>query len=274
MEKEQLYIDKLEETTDKKPDNYLVVLNCGVQQPSLVPYHVIREKGRKEYQLLYIESGTCTVFYKGKEYLLSEGQYIIYEPWQRQEYILGVLSVSYWIHFKGTYASEILTECGLSGGVFRAVAPSEANQLFPRLAHATLPSTKATEVKINHLMFSILCALTEENDDAMFHEVVRTAVLYLQRNLDRNVKLEELTEICNMSRSRFMHLFKKNMGTSVHQYHLILRIEQAKKNLKAKDFSISEVASMCGFEDSLYFSRIFKKITGMTPKEYQKTQKN
>jgi AraC-like DNA-binding protein len=71
-----------------------------------------------------------------------------------------------------------------------------------------------------------------------------------------------------------MHLFKKNIGTSVHQYHLILRMEHAKKNLAAKDFSVAEVASMSGFDDPLYFSRIFKKITGMSPKEFQKAQKS
>ena len=276
MEHERLFIDTLEETTDKKPDNYLAVLNCGVQQFTDVQQHLIREKGRKEYHLLYIESGTCTAFHRGKRYELSEGQYVLYEPGERQEYIFHVESpsVSYYIHFKGIYADKILTECGLRGGVYTAVNPSEAGQLFPKLVHATLSGTHATETRINGLMFSLLCAFTETNNNTMFHESVRAAVLYLQRNQNRNVKIEELTSLCNLSRSRFMNLFQKNIGTSPHQYHLLLRIERVKKILTERDCSVTEAAAICGFDDPLYFSRIFKKVTGMTPKDFRKTKKS
>lgn len=72
-----------------------------------------------------------------------------------------------------------------------------------------------------------------------------------------------------MSESRFSHLFRQIMGVSPHQYFLKMRLEQAQGYLQDSDLSIAQIAQLTGFEDALYFSRLFKKYFGVAPSSYR-----
>ena len=65
------------------------------------------------------------------------------------------------------------------------------------------------------------------------------------------------------------HLFKKEVGISPHKYITDVRIRQAKYLLEYSDLNINEVSVSVGFEDALYFSRMFKKYTGVSPQKYK-----
>ena len=64
--------------------------------------------------------------------------------------------------------------------------------------------------------------------------------------------------------------FKKRIGMTIQQYHTNLRIHEAEKQLRTTQYSISEISGNLGFQDPLYFSNVFKKATGVSPRDYRK----
>ena len=92
---------------------------------------------------------------------------------------------------------------------------------------------------------------------------------YLQDHLHQDIKLADLATFLNMSQFHFNHLFKQSMGTTPYQYLLQQRIERAKQWLKESNYSIMEIAFLCGFNSHSHLTKQFRQITGITPKAYR-----
>lgn len=80
---------------------------------------------------------------------------------------------------------------------------------------------------------------------------------------------DELSGLIKMNKFRFIRIFKKQMDKTPYEYLLDLKIEKAKKMLKAKDYTITEISMMCGFSSHSHFTTLFKKKTGLSPTEYR-----
>ena len=76
----------------------------------------------------------------------------------------------------------------------------------------------------------------------------------------------------DLSTSHFSRLFKQTIGQSPYQFLMTYRIEQAKKLLVNPHNLMIDVAMNCGFSDQAHFSRVFKKIEGVTPKKYRQNK--
>ncbi len=97
--------------------------------------------------------------------------------------------------------------------------------------------------------------------------------------IDNNYAISELSlgyisGIFSYSEKYLSHVFKKNNKMGFSAYVQELRINHAIELMKKQNFSIKTVAGYCGFNDPLYFSKVFKKKTGLTPKEYTKQFKH
>ncbi|MBQ4087769.1 MAG: helix-turn-helix transcriptional regulator [Clostridia bacterium] len=274
MQKEMLHIGEIHDHPIPEERSFLSVNGCGAGRYNGSPYRVIREKGRKDFHILLSESGFITVYYEGRYERLLPGQFILYYPGQRQEYSFSseTPSVNSWVHFHGTSALSILSDCGLSGGIHTVQNKAKAEQKFEKLAQAHHPTSGATETQKSSILLSLLCTLSDKKSTAPRPEAVQNAVRFLHANYTAPIEIAELARMNNLSPSRFQHVFKQYVGTSPHHYLLSLKIEHAKELLTSDVQSVSAVASIVGFEDAYYFSRIFKKFTGITPGAYRKSQ--
>lgn len=95
-------------------------------------------------------------------------------------------------------------------------------------------------------------------------------IKYINEHINENILLSLGANLCNMSQSQFSRTFKKETGKTFKEYVLLKKIEQAKFYIKTTDKSFSEISDFLGFEDSSYFTKLFKKYEGITPKEYKK----
>ena len=93
---------------------------------------------------------------------------------------------------------------------------------------------------------------------------------YIAVNYGNNILLEDIAEQANLSPSHFSRLFKQTIGQSPYQFLMTYRIEQAKKMLDNPQTLMIDIAMNCGFSDQAHFSRVFKKIEGITPKQYRR----
>lgn len=94
-------------------------------------------------------------------------------------------------------------------------------------------------------------------------------VEYINEHLDQDIKLTDLAALLTISESHFSHRFKQSIGITPYQYLLQQRIERAKQLLKQGDYSIADIALICGFNSHSHLSKQFRQLTGMTPRTYR-----
>ncbi len=92
---------------------------------------------------------------------------------------------------------------------------------------------------------------------------------YIQDNLHKKITTSALSEMVNLSPSYLSRLFKKETGSSISEYIRNTKIEAAKNMLIYSEFTPSQIASILAFPDQSYFTEVFHKYTGMTPKKYK-----
>jgi len=100
-------------------------------------------------------------------------------------------------------------------------------------------------------------------------EQIERAMDEMRKTLSAPRPLEDYARHAGFSVSQFSHLFKRHYGTSPMAYFVELRIQRAKEFLNNTGMSVKEVAWELGFEDQLYFSRLFKKVSGISPTAYR-----
>ena len=95
---------------------------------------------------------------------------------------------------------------------------------------------------------------------------------FIQMNYHRRFKISQLAEKFHYTRNHMFVLFKREFGVSPIEYLINVRLDKAKMFLTNEDYNLSvkEISDAVGFEDPLYFSRLFRKRTGMSPTEYKK----
>ena len=98
-------------------------------------------------------------------------------------------------------------------------------------------------------------------------EKLNRAITFLNQNYTKPITTSELAEMVYLSEGYFCQLFKEVTGKSAMEYLNALRVEKAEHLLKTSSMSVSEISFCCGFGDANYFSRMYKKIKGETPKE-------
>jgi AraC family transcriptional regulator len=93
---------------------------------------------------------------------------------------------------------------------------------------------------------------------------------YIKANLTQDLSILDLATLTSMSESHFSRSFKQSVGIAPYQYLMQQRVERAKQLLEKRSIAISTIALDCGFANQTHLTKIFRQMTGMTPKAYQK----
>lgn len=122
-------------------------------------------------------------------------------------------------------------------------------------------------------MFRDYCQLVRRHATKNYSPPVQKALLYIEANLTENLTLRTLAETLNVSSSYLSNLFRKEVGKTLTDYINRRRVRHAMHLLKTTKLQVQTVAQHCGIMDVQYFSKIFKRVAGMTPKEYRGTKR-
>lgn len=128
---------------------------------------------------------------------------------------------------------------------------------------------KILQDKLNVVM-PFLKIETKKEENLTFHQkAVKRAKEYIDSNLDKAISLKEVATIAALSPTYFSYVFKKETKINFEDYFISARIEKAKELLKKTTYSIGEIAYNIGYNDQNYFSFLFKRITGISPRNYR-----
>lgn len=101
------------------------------------------------------------------------------------------------------------------------------------------------------------------------YDVIHKAVAYIRSHITERISLEDVAKEVYLTPSYLSRMFKKEMGCNFSRYLNKLRVERSKPFLLNENNRLIDIAQLSGFEDQSYFTKVFKKITGVTPSRYR-----
>ncbi|MBR4979130.1 MAG: helix-turn-helix domain-containing protein [Clostridia bacterium] len=259
------------QTSERVAKNTLQLNSCGAQILSNSVYSTQRK--RIDYSLMYIAAGKAVMRVNGRRIPVYAGEAIFYPPNAKQEYnYLAGGGVNKWIHFSGKLA-EPLGKLRSRKIVIRK--RKEFESALDMLINA-YNSISAQKEMLENGYLSVIIALLLENDSVEVESHVnnRLSSALNQIHIDAfsGVDFDEMAKMCYMGRDRFNHVFKEAVGYSPNKYLIKIRIDRAKQLLYDEGLTVKETAEIVGYTDINYFSRLFKKETGISPKDYKKSE--
>ncbi|MEK4660695.1 helix-turn-helix domain-containing protein [Priestia sp. FSL H7-0729] len=183
----------------------------------------------------------------------------------------GVLSKSSHIRSKknlGIIGIALAARAAIDGGLYSEIAFSVSDLYIQRLEDLR------TDIEIDQCCLEAFFSLTEKVSQAresQHSKIVTLCKNYIYNHRYSKITHEELAEHAVISPNYLSVLFKKEVGVPVNEYIQQIKIEEAKHMIQFTSTPLSEIGSLLNFTDQSYFTKIFKKHTGRTPKQYQQT---
>ncbi len=260
-------------------DYPIVATSSGhIKLDNFQKYKTLRPNGRQDYQLLYVAQGLASFNVGGKQNQVTSGQIVLYYPFERQEYSYTQSEITdvYWIHFTGSNVSGYLKKLGLfNEHIYQVYQQNEYLFLFRNIMKE-LQLKRANYIDLSNAYFKELLLLmsrriqeNQERYDKNNEELIKSTVEMFNFNYNSPITISEYARQNNISDCWFTKLFKKRMGMTPQNYLINIRINKAKELLISSAYNVAEISEIVGYQNPLYFSRLFKKYTSYSPTEYR-----
>ena len=260
----------------------LRILSAGTYQlftwPKLPTW---RPKGRVDWQIIYIAAGEGHFILNGQEVVVPAGNMVLYQPKQQQKYFYyGKDRTQVWfVHFTGRQVKSILKhyEIPLDGYILHTGISREYEDCFRKMRDELIKCSWGYEEMLTYLFRELMLLIHRRMTEAMpqvsgfIQEEIERAKDYFEEHYNEEISIEQYAASRSMSTSWFNRSFRGAVGTSPMKDILDIRIRNAQVLLETTDYSIANIAAVIGYDNPMYFSRMFRKAKGMSPAKYRKT---
>lgn len=182
----------------------------------------------------------------------------------------------YWVHLDGAGVAAMeplllpgkkLTPVQLTGVKMQELFET----LLGQMERSTVDSMVTMGLALHEMLTLCARSILAQTEATSARQVILQAAETLSKNYQKELCLADLLAEAHMSKSYFLRLFRRYMGTTPYNYLVNFRITQAKELLVLTDHSVSEIAQEVGFGDASNFSTRFAKATGQSPLQYRKS---
>ena len=237
-------------------------------------HYVISGKG----MLSVTEENGSSVYQIGPRsgFLIDPGRINVYcadqkFPW---EYV--------WVEFDGLRARELMEEAGLSNDhpVFHPVSDTAADKLRDEMLRLTQYPDNSRPLGIIGQLYLIMDALIQGSSNKkrlqggkLSRFYAQEALSFIEQNYTLPITVEDMANRCNLNRSYFGKVFKDMIGQSPQDFLIRYRMSKATTLLTSTSLSIGDISVQVGYPNQLHFSRAFRNIYGMSPRQYRQQNK-
>lgn len=257
--------------------NNLYITDVGFF-PSAEFHYRERESGVDEFILILCTKGKGCVKFNNKTFSLSKNDLIIIPNktphiyYSETENPWDIL----WVHFKGSYTNYFFKDYNFNNKIqcsiddFRII-----NILFSEILNSLEKGlTENNLVYSSQILSHLLSLIILKNTDTISNansksKYIDEAVFFMKNNLNKFLSLDDIANAIGLSRSHTSLIFKDETGYSPIDFFTHLKIQTSCTILKYSNTPIKEISLNLGYEDQYYFSRVFKKIIGISPLQYR-----
>ncbi|MBE6883502.1 MAG: AraC family transcriptional regulator [Ruminococcaceae bacterium] len=260
--------------SDRESESPFYVVIAGVSYCD-GSYHI----KRRESDVLcmeYIMEGSGTVIQDGKRFYANKGDVYLLRIGHNHEYYSDEDNpwIKIWLNVSGTLCEAMTEAYGLSSAVI--VERAEVKEYFERAVQLCKKGGDVEKINeeiaiIFHEIIQRLSQSYREKKRIKRSEAARMKS-YIDSNFPQEFDIEQLAKNIYKSKSQAIRIFKKEYGKTPYDYFLGQRFKLAGELLRNTNMLIKEIAYQSGFQDEHYFSSLFKKRFGMSPREYRRKQ--
>ncbi|WP_302486560.1 AraC family transcriptional regulator [uncultured Megamonas sp.] len=255
-------------------DLYLV--SCGWEKCGAT--HSYGPAVRNYYMLHFILQGQGHYYLNNKHYKLKANQCFLTVPGTVTLYKAEPTNpwIYTWICFNGDYVPHLLKQSNLNAD--NPIINLSCNQTIYEIIKEMLSYhqlTPANECYLQSKLYLIFAKLHEALQ-SVYNKVelnnsfyVTKAIEYIEKNTFTNLSVNDIARYLNISRSHLYALFKQELNTSPQQFLTNAKIANARELLSKTKIPIYSVALSCGYKNAFAFSRAFKQVTSISPREYR-----
>lgn len=258
----------------------LYVTDIGYYPAAFHHYRSREEAPIDQHVLIYCVEGNGWYRLDGKEYAVGPNEFFILPAGVPHAYGSqgeGAWTI-YWLHFAGQHAS-IYAEGEKTPKRINVTVDSRIgrrNNLFEEILNTLMEGQDMARLRyvssLLHYYLATMCYVQEYRRSTALEastDPVLAAVHYMEENLERRLKLQDILDYVGYSSSHFTTLFRQQMGMPPLSYFNHLKVQQACALLRETDMHINQICYKLGIEDCYYFSRMFTKEMGVSPQKYR-----
>lgn len=248
------------------------------------PAHSFGPAARNHYLFHYVISGTGTLAAddsKGntQNYSVKSMQGFMIFPGQITTYIADKdLPWEYvWIEFDGLRVKSVLEAAGLTpdSPIYHAKSKELREEMMNEMLYMTKNRDSSPFHLIGHL-YLFLDYLTRSSSSIKLTQgsqlrdfYIQEALSFIEHNFQNDISVEAIAESCGLNRSYFGKIFKEAVGKSPQEFLLSYRMLKAAELLKLTSLSIGDIGNAVGYANPLHFSRAFKNVYGISPRDWR-----
>ena len=264
----------------------LGMFQCG--REACTPCHSFGPVTRNHYLFHYVLSGTGTLMAddaKGitQTYSVRSGQGFLIFPEQITTYYADQHSPwEYsWIEFDGLRVKEALslTDFSLNHPIYHPHSKDLQEQMVKEMNYIISHPKESSFHLLGHLYlffdYFIQSAkstrLTQSSKMSDYY--IQEAIHYMEQNFQNDICIEEIAAVCGINRSYLGKIFRNSIGRSPQEFLMNYRMVKATELLKLTTLSIADIGTAVGYGNPLHFSRAFKNIYGVSPREWRNEHK-
>lgn len=270
------------ETEEKDPLVSNLYLTAIGYYPHATYHYINRQQAINQFVLIYCVDGSGWYRIDGQEYKVSKNQFFILPAGQPHAYGADQDNewTIYWIHFRGNLASIYAQGAQQPQEINISLTSrvSERHNIFEEMFHTLEQGQDVEHLRYSSsLLHHYLASMryVKQYRQAVKKEettnVVDAAIHYMKENIENRITIQDVIKYIGYSYSRFATLFKQQTGKSPLNYLNHLKIQRSCVLLKKTNMKINQICYKIGIDDSLYFSRLFSKTMGMSPRDYRDT---